>query len=152
TTEAVYRWLEYLGWKMSQPIANALMIGYITDTIAFRVGPVTSATMGQVAKLMEYGADMRAAIERMLVRMEPGHLQLMGRGMARAKIEDHVIWTHLTLAELQEFNLNTGEKPELSSEILRDANAHIACFFLETEEGDIRLSFRATPGFDVGTI
>lgn len=152
TTEAVYHLLKFMGHPFSLPVATALMIGYMTDTISFRVGPVTGETLRQVAELMEVGVSMRQVIERMLIRMEAGQLQLMGLGMASSTVEDHVIWASLRLADLQAFGLDTGEKPELSTELLRDRRAYIACFFLETEEGDIRLSFRAKPGFDVGSV
>jgi phosphoesterase RecJ-like protein len=152
TTEAVFRWLEYMNWGFSPAVVQALMVGYVTDTISFRVGPVTAETMRQVARLMDMGADLRGAIERMLVQTEANQLQLMGRGLARLKVEEHVAWTYLTLADFQEMGLPTSDKPELASEIIRAANAYIACFFLQAEDGEIRLSFRATPGFDVGTL
>jgi phosphoesterase RecJ-like protein len=152
TAEAVFRWLEYMNWKISPSVVQALMVGYVTDTISFRVGPVTAETLRQVARLMELGANLRGAIERMLVQTEANQLQLMGRGLSRLKIEDHVVWTYLTLADFQERGLHTSDKPELASEIIRAVDAYVACFFLEAENGEIRLSFRATPGFDVGTL
>jgi phosphoesterase RecJ-like protein len=153
TTEAIYHLLRHLGrYPFSLPVATALMVGFMTDTISFRVGPVTSTTLQQVADLMEMGVNLRHVIERMLIRLEPGQLQLMGQGLAHAEVQGHVIWASLRLEDLRAFGLGTGEKPELSTELLRDKRAYIACFFLETEEGDIRLSFRAKPGFDVGSI
>lgn len=152
TTEAVLHWLDHLGWEISQVVATALLTGFVTDTISFRVGPVTPTTLRQAARLMEHGADLRQISERMLVRVEPGQLQLMGRGLANLKMEDHVIWTYLRLSDFEELGLSTADKPELSTELLRDAEAYIACFLLETEEGDVRLSFRSVPPFDVGRI
>jgi phosphoesterase RecJ-like protein len=153
TTEAVLHLLQFLGWELSPPIAKALLVGFMTDTISFRVGPVTALSLRQVALLMESGANLRETIERMLVRQEPGQVQLMGRGLARCQVEDRVAWTFLSLADFQALGLPTHEKPELSTEILRDRRAYVAAFFLESEEpGHIRLSLRAVPGFDVGTL
>ena len=101
---------------------------------------------------MEYGANLKRIIERMIIRVEPGQLKLMGIGLSRLEVQDHVAWTYLTLDDFRSNGLGTADKPELSTEILRDPRVYVACFFLETEEGDVRLSMRGTPGFDVGSI
>ena len=88
----------------------------------------------------------------MLIQLEPGQLELMGTGLANFMLEDHVGWTYLKLSDFDALGIGTANKPELSTEILRDSRAYIAAFFLETEQGDIRLSLRATPGFDIGSI
>lgn len=152
TTEAVLRWLDFMGWKLSPRVAQALLVGFMTDTISFRVGPVVPETLAQVQRLMNAGANLREVIERMLIRVEAGQLQLLGRGLANCLVEDHVAWTYLRLKDFDEMGRSTAEKPELSTEILRDERAYIAAFFLETEEGDVRLSLRATPGFDIGRV
>lgn len=152
TTEAILDWMDHLGWEFSQEVATALMMGLLTDTISFRVGPITADTFAMAQRLMSYGVDIRGISQRVFSRVPSGTLQLMGLGFLRLQIEDHVIWTALTLEDFQKMGFTTAQKPELSSELLTDENAYIAAFFLETEEGDIRVSFRSVPGFNVGAI
>jgi phosphoesterase RecJ-like protein len=152
TTEAVLRLLDFLGWELTPEIATALMVGYMTDTISFRVGPVTGETLKQVGRLMEAGAPLREVTERMLIQQEPGQLELMGKGLSNLVVKDHVGWTYLRLEDFAVLKMGTANKPELSTEILRDARVYVAAFFIETEEGDVRLSIRATAGFDIGSI
>jgi len=152
TTEALLRFFDFLGWSLSQPVATALLVGFMTDTISFRVGPVVPETFEQVRRLVEAGANMREIVERFLIQLEPGILKLMGLGLANMEVEEHVAWSYLSLDSFKQLGLPTANKPELSTELLRDERAYIACFFLETEDQDIRISFRATNGFDVGKI
>jgi phosphoesterase RecJ-like protein len=67
-------------------------------------------------------------------------------------VEDHVGWTFLRLADFKAQGFGTADKPELSTEILRDTRVWVAAFFLEAEGGEVRLSLRATTGFDIGSI
>lgn len=151
-TEAVLRLLDFLGWPLSAPVATALAVGFMTDTITFRVGPVVPETLEQVARLMRAGADLRQVINQMLIRSEPGQLELLGRGLAGMKIEDHVGWTSLRLTDFQEVGLSLAEKPELSTTLLSDTRVYIGAFFLETETGDVRVSLRGKEGFAVAPV
>lgn len=152
STEAVLEWLDQLGWEPSPQVAMALMTGLITDTISFRVGPVTAETFRKAMRLMALGVDLRGITERTLSRSRTGIQPLVGRGLERTQLEDHVIWTYLRLQDMADFGLTAEEKPELSSQILKDEQAYIAAFFYEVEGGDLRVSFRAKPVFDVGAV
>lgn len=152
TTEAVLYLLDALDCPLSLPVAQAIMTGLITDTLAFRVGPVSARTFQVAQRLIDAGVDMREIIERTLVKMQSGQLQLMGRGLARAQLAGHVMWTWLGVQDFAEMGLTLHSRPELATEMLKDENAYIAAFFMETESGDVRLSMRATPGFAVDEI
>lgn len=152
TTEGVLRWLDYLGWQPSLASAEALMTGLITDTISFQVGPVTAETFDLAKRLMACGVDLRKIVEYTMRRTPTRMLQFMGRGLVNAKLDEHVIWTSLTLADFAEFGFPLEQKPELSSELIADEEAYIAALFTEQDNGDIRLSLRSKPGFDVGSV
>lgn len=151
-TEAVLAWLDDLGWELNAEIAHALLLGLVTDTMCFRVGHVTDETFRIAQRLMAFNLDLREIVERTLVMVPSSHMRALGRGLENAKLEDHVIWTTLTYQDQVELGLLEDRKPELSNELLRDENAYIAVFFTETEEGDIRVSFRSIPGFDVASV
>ena len=152
TTEAVLRWLDHMGWQPSLASAEALMTGLITDTISFQVGPVTADTFDLAKRLMACGVDLRKIVEYTMRRTPSGMLQFMGKGLMSAKLEDHVIWTVLTQADFAQFGFLEDEKPELSSEMMADEEAYISALFTEVSNGDVRLSLRSKPGFDVGTV
>jgi len=153
TTEAVYHLLKKLEWDFSSDVAKALMVGFVTDTISFRVGPVTATTFEQVADLLRLGdLDLREIVERMLLRVQSGQLQLMGVGYSRLKIENHVAYTWLEQADFIATGVSESDKPELASDILRDENAYVACFLRMTAEGEVKISLRSVPGFDVGSV
>lgn len=152
TTEAVLAWLDYLEWELAREIAHPLMLGLVTDTMGFRVGAVTAHTFEIAARLMAFGLDLREIVEHTLINIPSNHMQAVGRGLDKAILERHVIWSGFTLEEQEELNLLNGRKPELSSEMLRNEDAYISAFFTETEDGEVRVSFRSVPGFDVASI
>ncbi|MFP4323495.1 MAG: DHH family phosphoesterase [Anaerolineales bacterium] len=152
TTEAVLRWLDYLGWRLTPDIAKALLIGMVTDTISFRVGPVSGETLHQVARLIAHDINLREVIEKMLVTLEPGRLEMMGVGLARMVIEAGVAYTYLAEEDFTTRGLTESEKPELATEMLRDARVMVAAQFTAAEDGLYRVSLRAVPGFAVGPI
>lgn len=152
TTEALLHWFDHLGWTPSLEAATALMTGYITDTIAFKVGPVTGTTFGQVQRLLDWGVDMKRIIQKTMNSRPTGTLKLEGRILSRVELAERVIWTYLTQADLEELQVEDGTYLEIASGILRDDGADIAAQFTETVDGDVRVSFRAVPGFDVGSV
>ncbi len=138
TTEIILELLERLGWSLNAPIANALMLGVVTDTQAFRYGPITAQTFGNVQKLMAHNVDLRGIIERMLVSIPHNQLKLTGLGLTNATLEEHVIWSWITIKELVEHGLDPAQSAPLSDELLKDENAYISVFFRETKTGDVR--------------
>jgi len=152
TTEAVLMWLDYLGWELTREIAHPLLVGLVTDTMGFRVGAVTATTFEIAGRLVALGLDLREIVERTLINMPARYMKAMGRGLEKATLENHVIWSGFTLEDQTELDLLDGSKPELSSEMLRNDEAYISAFFTETEEGDVRVSFRSVPGFNVAAV
>ena len=56
------------GYKITQPIAAALLTGIITDTLGFRTSNTTPEALRQCATLMETGVDMPEIYMRALVK------------------------------------------------------------------------------------
>ena len=152
TSEAILEWFDVLGWDFSEDIANALMVGLITDTQAFRVGNVSDETFRKAAHLMNKGVDLRGIIERTLTRMTTGQLPIIGRAFAKSQLDAHVIWTGLKLLDYEETGMSVKQSLDIATDLLRDEDAFIAAYFHETEEGSIRVSMHCVPGFNVGDI
>lgn len=147
-SEGVLELAHHMNWEVTPEIAYALMVGIVTDTQAFRVGPITSETFDRASELMSIGVNLREIVERTLSIVPKGQLQLIGLGLSRAKMENHIIWSYLTLEELS----RSIERPHLTDELLKDEDAYIAAFFREMHMGGVRVSLRAIPGFDVGQV
>ncbi len=151
-TEAVLEWLDYMQIPISQDVATALLTGLITDTMAFRVGPVSAQTFDVAKRLMERGANYRYIMQKTMNRRNSGTLPLEGRVLARTQLEDGAVWTVVYRADLEEAGLPDETHLDLSSDLVKDEAAYVSAQFTETREGDVRVSFRSKPGFDVGTL
>lgn len=151
-TEAVLEWLDYMKFHISTDVATALLTGIITDTISFRVGPVTANTFDVTKRLMECGADLKYIMQKTLNRRNTGTLPLEGQVLARTQLEDGAIWTVVYRADLEAAGLPDETALDLSSDLVKDDLAHVSAQFTETLDGDIRVSFRSKPGFDVASI
>ncbi len=151
-TEAILEWLDYMKAHISENVATALLTGIITDTLAFRVGPVTATTFDVAKRLMERGADLKYIMHKTLNRRTTGTLPLEGRVLSRVKLEEGVVWTVVYRADLEEAGLPDETYLDLSSDLVKDDAAYISAQFTETSIGEIRVSFRAVPDFDVATV
>jgi phosphoesterase RecJ-like protein len=151
-TEAVLEWLDYMKVHISQEVATALLTGVVTDTLAFRVGPVSAATFDVAKRLMERGADLKYIMQKTLNRRTTGTLPLEGRVLSRTQLEAGVIWTVVYRADLEEAGLPDETYLDLSSDLVKDDAAYISAQFTEVSAGEVRVSFRAVPGFDVASV
>jgi phosphoesterase RecJ-like protein len=151
-SEAVMAWLEYMQHPISVEVATALLTGIVTDTQAFRVGPVTADTFGKVQRLMEQGVDLKRIMQKTMNRRPAGTMPIEGRVMSRVKIEDGVAWTTVSQQDLKALGFPDEVHLELSSEMVKDESAYVSAQFTETETGDVRCSFRSKPGYDVGSV
>jgi phosphoesterase RecJ-like protein len=152
TTHVIQHLLKRLGWEISQPVAKALMLGIVTDTQCFRVGSITIDTFSDVQQLMARGVDLRSIVERTVMSIPHGQLQVIGRVIARATLKNHVIWSSLGLKEIEELGRESVRNAHMSDQLLQDEEAYISAFFQETDEGSVRVSMRAVPGFNVGAL
>ncbi|MEM6263118.1 MAG: DHH family phosphoesterase [Bacteroidota bacterium] len=152
TTEALFDLFQYLNWPIDKEIAKALIIGIMSDTQMFKVGGVNHHTFERTQVLMATGLDYRALIERVFTTVASGHLQLLGRILARAILQDHVIWSWQTPQDREELGLDDSFGISAVDELIKDNQGYIAALFKVKDEHAIKVSLRAIPGFDVGTV
>ncbi|HQA67565.1 MAG TPA: DHHA1 domain-containing protein, partial [Aggregatilineales bacterium] len=79
-------------------------------------------------------------------------LRVWRLGLERMKLEDGVIWTSLPYKDRKERGLLNTESQGLSNLLLSVDEAMISAVFTERTDGQIDVSFRAVPGFDVASV
>lgn len=136
-------------------IAECLLTGIITDTLCFRTSNTDAAVLAAAMRLTEGGAKISEIVARTLNRREFGIFQLWGQVLAHAQLEEGVIWTTISLADKAAAGDPTDDG-QLSSMLITAVEADISATFTEKvdESGQpaVECSFRAKPGFDVGTL
>lgn len=152
TAELVVALLNELGAGLTRKIATCLLAALVGDTRAFSTPSVTPTTLRVAARLVEDGANLAAIVEAVFNRHSFDDLRMIGLALANAQRSDSVIWTVLSQAERQEHALLQARAKGLSNLLLSADGASMAAVFEEKEGGEVEISFRASPGYDVASL
>jgi phosphoesterase RecJ-like protein len=98
TAEMVWDLMKGLGVQATQPIAEALYVGVVTDTGRFMYENTGSRAHEMAAELIEDGIDVHAIYRRLYEGIPQGKLELLARGLTNVKRYDGGLLTvtHLT--------------------------------------------------------
>jgi bifunctional oligoribonuclease and PAP phosphatase NrnA len=95
TAEMVWDLMKGLGVQATQPIAEALYVGVVTDTGRFMYENTSSRAHEMAAELIDGGIDVHAIYRRLYEGIPQGKLELLARGLT------NVTLTHLTREDYQ---------------------------------------------------
>jgi bifunctional oligoribonuclease and PAP phosphatase NrnA len=103
TAEMVWDLMKGLGVPASQPIAEALYVGVVTDTGRFMYENTGARAHEMAAELIEGGIDVHAIYRRLYEGIPQGKLELLARGLSNVQRYDGGLLTvtHLTLEDYQ---------------------------------------------------
>jgi len=152
TAEIIAGILPGLGLPLSQPVAEALLTGLITDTIGFRTSNMRPQALRLAAELMEVGADLPELYRQGLVSRSFPALRLWGAGLSKLERRDGLVWTTLTLTDDLTAGYTGHDDADLVNSMILIEDAEIAIIFIEQPGGRIKVSWRAQPGIDVSQI
>lgn len=137
------------------PLAECLLTGIVTDTLCFRTSNSDAAVMEAAMRLMQSGVQLSDIVARMLNSRKVSIFRLWGAVLADLHLEEGVIWVTISRAQQQQAG-NSEDDGSLSSMLATAVEAGISATFTEKvdESGQLAVecSFRARPGFDVGTL
>ena len=147
--EVVFDFLTHANWRISRDAATALLAGLVTDTQGFRVPGTNSRTLEIAQALMGHGADLPDIMARAMNRRSYGEVVLWQRALQSAQLEDGLISANITQSDLAQAGLHTMTDGGLVNHLVDVDEAKVAVVFKELR-GEVEVSFRAKPGFDVG--
>jgi len=103
TAEMVWDLMKGLDVPMTQPIAEALYVGLVTDTGRFMYENTGSRAHEMAAELIEDGIDVHAIYRRLYEGIPQGKLELLARGLMNVqRFDDGLLTvTHLTLEDYE---------------------------------------------------
>lgn len=156
TAEIITRYLPDFGYGITQPIANALLTGIVTDTIGFRTTNVNPQVLRMVADLMEMGGDLAEIYHKTIIEQSLASARYWGAGLTKIKMEDGLVWTTLSLSERQAAGYTARDDADLVKVLSAIEGAKIAVILTEQTGGYVKISWRlcngADPDFDVSDI
>ncbi|MDX2137880.1 MAG: DHHA1 domain-containing protein [Chloroflexota bacterium] len=151
-TEVVQDWLPYLGQPLTPDIATALMTGLVTDTIGFRVSSVQPRTLLLAAALMQAGAPMYDIIQRTLNSKDFRDIQLWQQALPSVTLQDGVISGVVRVADWKAVGMDDTTDSGLVGYLITTDEARVAVVYKEKVSGEVEVSLRSKPGYDVSTV
>jgi len=152
TTEGLLRLMKDWEVELDADIASCLLTGLVTDTLCFRTANVTPEVMRVAAELMQAGADLSHITSRTVNRKSYDAVRFWGTLLQTIRLDDHVVSVHVSADRRRAAGHRGGGDASVVTFLITAWKADMAASFIETDEGEVEISFRAKPGFDVSGI
>ena len=141
------------GFKITKPIAAALLTGIITDTLGFRTSNITPEALRQCATLMEAGVDMPDLYMRSLVKKSFAAAKYWGAGLSSMEHRNGIVWGTLTLEDRKRSGYGGNDDADLINLISAIDGNKVGMIFVEQNDNHVKVSWRALEaGIDVSQV
>lgn len=141
-----------LGLEITQPVAENLLTGVITDTQGFRTQSVTPEALRLAADLIELGADLPQLYHLALAQKSFQAARYWGKGLAQLQGDDGLVWATLTLADRRAVGYPGSDDADLIDLLSSITGASVAVIFVEQNSRKVKVSWRAKENYDVSQV
>ncbi len=157
TAEIVWDLVRRLGVPLTQPIAEALYVGLVTDTGRFSYENTTPRAHQMAAELLEAGIDVTAIRRRLYEDIGPGKLHLLRFALDSFVLHGggSVISARITAADFDAAGATDAQSEGIIDVIRGVRGVRVAALARELEQrpGSFKVSLRAAdPTIDVSAI
>lgn len=147
TTEILFLLAAAWGVTLDKDTAQCLLTGLVTDTLCFRTANATAGVMRIATDLMQAGADLSYITSRTVKRRSYDAICYWGTLLQSIDLDDRVVSVRASAND----HPVTGDASVVTLLITAE-EADMAVSFVETDDGQVEVSLRAKPGFDVAQI
>ena len=152
TTAILAEYLPFWGLEIDKDVANALLMGMITDTIGFRTSNVTPKFLRLAADLMEKGANLPSLYHQTLTAQSLPASIIWGRALSRIESKNNLAWTTITLKDRAAAAYQGRDDADLTNHLSSLENIDVAILFNEQKDDKVKVSWRSNAKFDVSKI
>jgi bifunctional oligoribonuclease and PAP phosphatase NrnA len=152
TSEMVLELCDRLGLPVDTDIATCLLYGIVGDTLALRTDNVTPALLGKVMRLMQAGAPLADIIDQVFNRRPFNLLRAWQQALSTMRLEDGVVWVVLGQKARHEVGWPDTDLQGLANFLLSAEEANLSAVLAEKDDGQVEVSLRARPSFDVSAV
>src|SRR5688500_2705902 len=139
-----------MGGEVTPEIATALYTGVVTDTGRFQYSNTSPATLQAAVALREAGADHLTVGEQIFESAPFDQLRALAKVLARAKLEDGVVYSWLLMEDLEGLGLEIAEDFIDFLKVVKEAD--VAMILKQRPEGGLRVSLRSRTQVDVSAV
>lgn len=141
------------GYKITKPIAAALLTGIVTDTLGFRTSNTNPSALRLCAMLMETGVNMTDLYMKALVKKSLPAARYWGAGLSSLEQEDGLVWATLTIEDRKKSGYGGNDDADLINMISAIEGHKVGMIFVEQNDHHVKISWRALePGIDVSKV
>jgi phosphoesterase RecJ-like protein len=153
TAAILARHLPAWGYKITKPIAAALLTGIVTDTLGFRTANTNPSALRLCAMLMETGVDMTDLYMRALVKKTFPAARYWGAGLSHLEQNNGIVWATLTLDDRKRSGYGGNDDADLINMISAIEGNKVGMIFVEQNDNHVKVSWRALEsGIDVSQV
>ena len=153
TAAILTRHLPEWGYRITKPIAAALLTGIVTDTLGFRTSNTNPSAMRLCAMLMETGVDMNEIYMKALVNKTFPAAKYWGTGLSSLEQKDGIVWATLTLNDRKNSGYGGNDDADLINMVSAIEGNKVGMIFVEQSDNHVKISWRALkPGIDVSQV
>jgi phosphoesterase RecJ-like protein len=155
TAEILYQ--VYQDWEVeiTDPIANDLLTGIITDTGVFQYPNVSFSTLETAGELMEKGANKNKIILNTFGTINFNEIKMIGEIIGKMVIEEkyRFVWSAIPYQTNLKYSKPANAKERVADLLLRKVeNTDFGIVMVEQEGGIVSVSLRARTNFDTSQI
>jgi bifunctional oligoribonuclease and PAP phosphatase NrnA len=131
--------------KISNRIAECLLLGMLSDSQVFLVGSTTRNALTDVIELIDLGADYSKVVVQALPNKDHDIVKFWGKLLSRAEAlpGQHATWVIVTQKDLDEAGLTVEAVDGFANHFAQISNIDVVMFFSENEFGQTRVSLRS---------
>lgn len=152
TTQIIAKILSRIDLPLTQPAADAILTGLITDTLGFRTANMNSDALRLAADLVDMGSNLHELYRRALVIRSFESARLWGAGLSHIKRDGGLVWTTISLPDRLEAGYPGWDDADLVNVLVSVENAEIAMIFMEQPGERVKVSWRSRPDLDVSFV
>lgn len=152
--EIVYDLLRLLGVKLDKRLAEALYTAVSTDTGCFRYANTTAHSFAVAAACAEAGGDLHTINQNVFDTNSLARLKIQGWIIDNLRLykNGQVAVCSLPLAVEQAIGVNEDDMENISGFPRSIKGVKIAATLRQTEDGKVKISVRALPGYDASAV
>ncbi|MEK6221523.1 MAG: bifunctional oligoribonuclease/PAP phosphatase NrnA [Chloroflexota bacterium] len=152
TTEILTSIIPQIGLTITKPVAQALLMGLLTDSQGFKIMSTTAETLRTAAQLMDLGADIHQLAYQSLVKRSFKAVKYWGAGLSLLQHDEKIVWTSLSLTDRNSIGYGGNDDADLVNLLSAIEETCIAIMFVEQSGNKIKISWRAKKGYNVAKI
>ena len=152
TAEILGQYLPKYGFPITKEVADALLFGMITDTLGFRTNNMTPRAMKTAADLMDAGGDLPGLYQKGLLNRSYSAARFWGAGLSSLQREGNLIWATLSLEDRNTAGYPGRDDADLINFLSTIKSIDVVIMFTEQEKGKVKVSWRATPEYNVAEV